>query len=432
MFLAWLRKVLPTSIKDILRPLFLRISAIYLPLKYKKEYSHHLAQEDRLRNIDIYTVAFFAIHASVWKYDYLYRLMEKHPKFNPIIVICPVVNFGFDNMLQVMEKCYERFSSDYNCIKAYDKESHSYIDVRESINPDIIFYTNPYKGLIDDRYYIDKFRDKLTCYVSYNFGNSCLYTMFHNLELHNLVWRLYAETEKHKQYSQIYAYNKGINVKVTGYPGIDKFIDKSHKPKDTWKIKDLSLKRIIWAPHHTFSEDEVVYYSCFLQYHQFMLDLASKYEGKIQLAFKPHPLLRVKLNKYWGKDRTDRYYDAWANLSNGVLEESDYVDLFLTSDAMIHDCGSFITEYLYTLKPVMRTDNEIDPSNEFNDFALECLSLHYHAKSTNDIELFVTNLIDGIDPLKEQRISFYKKNLLPPNGQLASQNIMDDILNSLK
>ena len=152
MFLAWLRKVLPTSIKDILRPLFLRISAIYLPLKYKKEYSHHLAQEDRLRNIDIYTVAFFAIHASVWKYDYLYRLMEKHPKFNPIIVICPVVNFGFDNMLQVMEKCYERFSSDYNCIKAYDKESHSYIDVRESINPDIIFYTNPYKGLIDDRY----------------------------------------------------------------------------------------------------------------------------------------------------------------------------------------------------------------------------------------------------------------------------------------
>ena len=133
-----------------------------------------------------------------------------------------------------------------------------------------------------------------------------------------LVWRLYAETEKHKQYSQIYAYNKGINVKVTGYPGIDKFIDKSYKPKDTWKIKDLSLKRIIWAPHHTFSEDEVVYYSCFLQYHQFMLDLASKYEGKIQLAFKPHPLLRVKLNKYWGKDRTDRYYDAWANLSNGV------------------------------------------------------------------------------------------------------------------
>ena len=63
---------------------------------------------------------------------------------------------------------------------------------------------------------------------------------------------------------------------------------------------------------------------------------------------------------------------------------------------------------------------------------MECLSLHYHAKSTNDIELFVTNLIDGIDPLKEQRISFYKKNLLPPNGQLASQNIMDDILNSLK
>lgn len=426
-----LQRILLMLIYNIRHPLYLikRLRYKYLikilPFRYRRIIKK-LRYEDKIK------VAFFAVHSSVWKYDYLYQLMVENPRFEPVIVVCPVVNFGMENMLNEMDKCHNMFKvKGYNVVRTYDKETDSYLDVRKEINPHIIFYTNPYQGLIDDRYYVTQFLDKLTCYVSYNFGNSNNFEMFHNQKLHNLVWRLYAETEEHKLYSQKYAGNKGKNIEVTGYPGIDKFIDRSYQYEDMWKIKDSSVKRIIWAPHHTIKENEVVYYSCFLKYYQFMFDVAEKYKDKIQIAFKPHPLLRVKLNSYWGKEETDKYYEKWDALPNCMFVDSDYVDLFLSSDAMIHDCGSFITEYLYTLSPVMRTDNDIEPSTEFNDFALECLSLHYHAKSEEEVEQFIINVINGEDKLKKKRMDFYNTKLMPPHKQLASENILENILENI-
>lgn len=385
----------------------------------------------RLQHKDKIKVAFFAIHSSVWKYDYLYRLMCEHPRFEPVVVVCPVVNYGFENMLLEMDKCYEMFKQKgYNVVRTYDVATKTYMDVKECVHPDVVFYTNPYKGLIDDRYYITNFLDCLTCYVPYNYGNSNFYEMFNNELMHNLVWRLYVETDEHLHYSKLYASNKGKNAQVTGYPGIDRFIDKTYLIKQYWK-EDKAKKKIIWAPHHTFQEGEVVSYSCFLTYHQIMIDLACKYRDEIQIAFKPHPLLKIKLDKYWGKEKADKYYAQWKNMSNTILVDGDYVDLFLSSDAMIHDCGSFIIEYLYTLNPVLRLENGIDPSTEFNPFAEECLALHYHAYNAEEIESFIKNVIAGIDPLKEKRLHFYDRKLLPPNKTMPSQNIINNLINEL-
>ena len=38
---------------------------------------------------ECYNVIFFLEHASLWKYHYLYDLMEQSKSFNPTIVICP-------------------------------------------------------------------------------------------------------------------------------------------------------------------------------------------------------------------------------------------------------------------------------------------------------------------------------------------------------
>ena len=426
------KKYIPEQILSYRRKILNKRSESKLKRQILQQAQRHLETIKRLQGKEKIKVAFFAIHSSVWKYDYLYRLMVEHPKFDPIIVVCPVVNYGMENMLQEMDKCYNMFHlRKYNVIRSYNVDTQEYLDVKKEINPDIIFYTNPYKGLIDDRYYITNYPDTLTCYVSYNYGNSCLYDMFHNLPMHNLVWRLYAETESHQAYSQKYAYNKGENVVVTGYPGVDVFMDNSYMPCDIWKIKDTNLKRIIWAPHHTIGENEVISYSCFIKYATYMLDMAKKYQDNIQIAFKPHPILRAKLNLCWGEEKTTQYYDAWNDLPNGMLVDADYVDLFLTSDAMIHDSGSFITEYLYTNNPVMRTDNGIDLSKEFNSFALECLSVYYHGKNEEDIENFIRDVITGHDPLKDKRTEFFNQRLLPPNNKLASLNILDDILKSI-
>ena len=88
-----------------------------------------------------------------------------------------------------------------------------------------------------------------------------------------------------------------------------------------------------------------------------MLDLAQQYKGKIQIAFKPHPILKQKLYLHpeWGQKKTDKYYQTWQNSENTQLESEDYIDLFLTSDAMINSSVSFTAEYLFTGNPGLFT-----------------------------------------------------------------------------
>ena len=147
------------------------------------------------------------------------------------------------------------------------------------------------------------------------------------------------------------------------------------------------------------------------------------------MVFKPHPLLKNKLDLLWGKEKADGYYAKWKKMPNTNVNEGDYIDLFLTSDAMIHDSGSFISEYLYVNKPVMRTLNDVDESEKMNDFAMECISNHYLAKKESDIEQFIQNVIHDVDPLKDKRTKFVEQVLMPKGS--PSENIVNDILDSI-
>ena len=374
---------------------------------------------------------FFALYDSVWKYDGVYKLLSNDSRFNVTVLICPIVNYGKKHMEDEMERCFKTMSQKgYHTIRAYNKQNNSYIDVKKELQPDIIFYTNPYKGLIDDRYYIDKFLDILTVYVPYHFSNNNDFQMFNNLPFHNLVWRIYIETEDHKNIYINHEFLKGVNTVTTGYPGIESLIFKeSNKIFNYWKNKNKV--KIIWAPHHTIHPVGNVNFSCFIKYAVFMLQMAKKYSKDIDIAFKPHPLLKNKLIEEWGEDQTKEYYHQWETMPNTILQEGEYINLFLTSDAMIHDSGSFLIEYLYTKKPVMRTMNDVDPKTMYNDFALHALDFYYKGYNENDIEQFIKNVIAGVDPLKDKREKFVREHLLPPNGKLPSENIVNDIIDSI-
>lgn len=392
--------------------------------------AQHAVALKALKGKETIRCVFFALFESVWKYDGVYRLMEKSKRFEPVILVCPIVYYGDQNMRENMLRSYLSFKKkNYHVLCAFDEKANRYIDVRKELAPDIIFYTSPYKGIIDDRYYIDKFKDILTVYVPYFFNSNRDYSLSFNLPLHNLVWRRYVESDFHKQYAERFSRNKN-NIVVSGFPGIDALIDPDYHPKDVWKHPRGSKKKIIWAPHHTIEPVGIIYYSCFLKYMDYMLALARKYADSIEIVFKPHPLLRNKLNKLWGKKRTDDYYSLWENGYNTSLEEGDYIDWFLTSDAMIHDSASFMVEYLYVNKPVMRTLNGEVLEQQFNEFGLECLNNHYFAHSENDIEAFVINTIQGIDPMKERRTDFLTKTLLPHGS--PSEFIINNILDAIE
>ena len=412
-----LKKLIPYPLRRFHLKLVIKLNV----MKTGREHREALRKLKKKRRLNC---VFFALYEEMWKYDGVYRLMTNHPRFNPVVLVCPAVNRGRENMLDKMEQCYTSFKQrGYNVIRSYDKEKDTYVDVRSLLKPDIIFYTTPYPGFIDDRYYITNFKDILTAYVPYFISSNKDYHLSCDLELYNLVWRRYAETELHRQQSIQYAKNKGINVVCSGYPGIEAYLSVKKQ------VKKDGRKCIIWAPHHSIDRNGIIYYSCFFTYCDSMVALAKKYSKEAVFVFKPHPMLKHKLYDRWGKEKTDSYYDQWRQMENTTVNEGSYESLFLESDAMIHDCASFLVEYLYVNKPVMRTLNGEDLNVMFNSFGLQCIDNHYKAYSINDVEQFIQNVINGVDPLMEQRTGFVE-NVLKPQG-LPSQNIIDDILYSI-
>jgi CDP-glycerol glycerophosphotransferase (TagB/SpsB family) len=427
-----IRKLLPEKVKFFLRKI-MRFTQRY---QYKLQQKRYLKIAENVKKKDKITVAFFLIHVSVWKCENVYRLLEKDDRFDPVIVVCPYITYGDDNMLEEMQAAYNFFQDNsYNVVRTYNEKTNEWLDVKATIKPDIVFFTNPHK-LTKDEYYIYNYLDTLTCYVQYAFHICHLNEMHYNQAFHNLLWKAFYETPVHKALASQYALNKGRNVVITGYPGIDVFLDKLHRDtKDVWKIKDRNIKRIIWAPHQTIDNDKnVLSFSTFLLYHQFMIDIAKKYQDKIQITFKPHPLLKNKLQKHeeWGKERTESYYKMWEDLPNGQLNESSYIDMFVTSDAMILDSVSFIVEYLTLNKPSLFLFRDEQIEDRLNDFGKMSLQELYHGKNKDEIVYFIENVVlNGIDEKEKHRKQFIREFLLPPNNLSASENIYNEFVRVL-
>lgn len=396
-------------------------------LKKKHQYTKKVFQ---LKNQKTVRVVFFVIHSSVWKYDGLYKLLEKDPLFEPLIVVCPYTNVDNSKMMQEMQKAYDFFNDkSFNVIKSFNKKDNSWIDVQQELHPDIIFYSVPYTYTRKE-YQLDYFENTLNCYVPYFFVTNGNYISNYDLLFHNLLWKSFCETKIHKRLAERYASNKGANVVVTGYPGLDPFLFNEKCEKDPWKIRDRSIKRIIWSPHHTIEgQGAGLNYSNFQKYHTFFKDLVVNQKDSMQMAFKPHPLLKEKLykDKNWGKSRADDYYLFWSEQSNSILCESDYVDLFLTSDALIHDCSSFMAEYLSTKKPALYLLKDANVKARINEFGKMALEHHYHAFSESEVELFIEDLLQDKDPKRQARLAFVKRELVPPNNQNSSLNIFNEI-----
>ncbi len=389
----------------------------------------------RLSNNEKFEVLFFVFQDSIWKYETLYRFMEAHPRFNPLVVVIPFTNYGFESMFDEMEKTYQSFKTKgYNVVKSYNSETKKYISVKTAFNPDIVFFSTPHR-LTPPDFQVGNFLDCLTAYVPYGIMSVNMEEEQYNQLFHNLVWRCYYETPIHSQIAKKFSRIKAMNVVVTGYPLADVYLDNNYQPKDVWKNPNTGVKRIIWAPHHTLEANASLYsYSTFLFYAELFPQLLDQYQGKIQMAFKPHPILKLKLYNHpdWGKERTDAYFRHWETAANCQLEEGEYNDLFLTSDALIHDSISFISEYCYTGKPSLFTVRDNKVSSMFNSFGKQAFQMSYMAYNEIDIKKFIENVvINEQDSMKNTRRQFVDEFLRPPFEKTVAENIVDDLLQAL-
>lgn len=401
----------------------------YERIKLREIEKRHKILLERLKSKEKIKVVFFFFIEDSWKYDTLYREFENNIRYEPIVVVCPLIGQNKEFLLKDFKKA-ESFClrKGYEYFLGYNLKENKPINLKTILKPDLVFFSNPNK-LTTNEYLIDNYLDTLTCYVPYTFQVDALYHYRFNNKLAVNCWKVFYETELHKKYAIKYAVNRGKNVVVTGHPFLNIF--KNGSGFDPWKkIDSINRKRIIWGPHWTVKGGQLtgLNFSCFIEYADYFLEMAEIYKDQVQFALKPHPFLKMILKKenIWGEKKTDDYFIRWEESPNTQLLEGEFVQLFKFSDGLIHDSSAFLAEYHLLDKPSAYTifDNEV--FNTLNDFGVNSLKVHTHIKSNEDMKNFIEDIINGVDRKKNERNNFIK-NFYFEKQSTASENIVDYI-----
>lgn len=405
--------------------------------KYLLEKLHHYSYYRRIHHYRLKQihkrgnarVLFILSNLAIWRNEDICKLLMQDARFDVRLVICPFVRLADkqkkDYTDELVVYC-ERQNWPY-LLKSECKE-----DLIETLDPDIIFYPQLYSQLYDNELDCDKNMDRLIVYVPYGIctlSGDWLY----NSRFQNNAWKVFTTTALHLEYARQHSFIKGRNVEVVGDSHAKAFLQ---TPRiDIWKKQDHPKKKIIWAPHYSIQPGGYVNRAGFLWLNGLMMALAQEYKEDAQFVFKPHPWLLSELYKYpeWGEAKANEYYDFWRNNENTQLESGEFINLFNTSDAMIHDCGSFSAEYLYTGKPVIFTSKDFSLVYQTLDtFGTRCLDLHYHAQSESDIQRFIEDVVlGGKDPKKAERDLFRKQYLIPPDEFSFENNVYRSLTESL-
>ena len=373
----------------------------------------------RIRRKERIRFGFLLQELSQWKNESLYKAMLVHPRFDPVLCISPCLEIpGAENHL--IDYCKEK-GYFFLLLDPLKK-------IKEQIGLDIVLPEKPYLSQIYEQHRIERNWSIPFVIIPY-FLSTITEDWVVNQRSSLLCWRLFVDNESTCQEWEKVHRLKGMNYAVTGLPVMDELITPKEVLQDVWPVTE-GRKRIIYAPHHTISDlhMEGIGYSTFLDYCEAMLELRDKYSDRVYFAFKPHPSLRRKLLQKWGEEKTDAYFERWEKPGFSHVEQGAYLSLLKHSDAMIHDCGSFTVEYMYMDNPVMYLVRDENHTVNMIPYAKEAFNLHYKGTSVADIEQFILNVINEIDPLKGKRKEFKQQHLMPPNGRSACENIIDSIL----
>ncbi len=375
-------------------------------------------------------VAFFVVYDSTFPAREVLEIMLSDSRFKPFVAAIPDVHRGKENELLQLKKTYDSLLRSYagrcEVVCPYDEVNNSYYDLTGRF--DLMCSANPYFEMTHYYYTVEYAAEKgkLPFLLSYGYQVSrhSLNAILNAMSA-NTCWKVFLDTRQMQEDASRLMANKAQNVVLAGYGKMDRMASIT-------KVK-RTRRRIILAPHHTINFNALPM-SNFLNYADFLLRLPTLYP-MIDFVFRPHPLLRVTLENeaQWGKEKTDNYFFDMSQRPNVTYQNGgDYFDVFVNSDALIHDCGSFAAEYLFTGHPACFVlKDKSFPKTFFNRLMNACLAHHYLAFSQEDIIAFIDKVVlSDVDPKKEARIQFAEESLML-NYPQASARIVEDILKTL-
>ena len=100
------RKLVPVKIRKYINTIIISLIEKYNINTIQRYQQNALANLQGKAKIKC---CFFAIHVEVWKYDDLFKLMLAHPRFEPVVLVCPVVNYA------IYQDVIEKEPRSYRC-----------------------------------------------------------------------------------------------------------------------------------------------------------------------------------------------------------------------------------------------------------------------------------------------------------------------------
>ena len=185
--------------------------------------------------------------------------------------------------------------------------------------------------------------------------------------------------------------------------------------KTTMLMTDHGLKMNLISDEVTFD----LYFNKLINYYKEHTN-----EG---LILRPHfALIRELVSTYWSLDDYQSFINFCKESPNIVWDEtSDYLTGLAISDACIVDVNcSLVYFVLAANKPIavpLRYDMPVEVNNP------ELVEHYYTIKSNEELENFLSNVNNGIDPMKEKRQQAFDTYIETFDGK-NGQRIFDTIL----
>jgi hypothetical protein len=375
-----------------------------LPRVRARYAAHEAACRKKLACGERLRVAFLMCDASMFSGESVFLKMREDPRYDCFIAVAPRVTRGEAFLRDTLEKTVGSLSKRYpQAVHAlYDPEARK----AEPLDADLVFSTVLYEDQTLPDYTVDKLSCRaLVAILYYGYGGLFFTNEKKTPFLPNVVfaWRYFVSNEATRAMSEAQNPALAANMRAVGYCKMDRLA--------SLPFRRRARKRVILSPHHTIDQNaDGLALSTFALHADMYLKLPGLFP-EIDFVFRPHPLLfpRLATAKWWGQEKTNAYRAKMEAFPNVEFQQGgDYFETFADSDALIHDCGSFLAEYFYTGRPqcyLLADDQTVE--RQFLPFSRRLLEHVDKAYTEDDVVAFIRRVVvDGNDPRKAERDAF--------------------------
>lgn len=400
----------------------------------RARYARHLvacrakrARGERLR------VCFLVCDAAMFSAEPVYQALLGDARFEPFIAVVPRVSRGEAFLRETLQKALDTLRSRYgeSVVSLYDADTQTCSSLAD--RADIVFTSIIYADQTFPQYGVVALsRFALVAGMLYGYGGMTKSSL-KRVETSPMVsafWRFYVPNgDVAKFFSAVNPHIRDCTV-VSGYPKMDRLA--------TCRPKANRPKTILLCPHHSLERGPgvVLALSNFLRFSDFFLRLPTLFPD-VRFIFRPHPLLfpRLAMKIWWGKEKTAAYRAAMTALPNVVFQQGgDYFDTFANSDALIHDCGSFLAEYFYTGRcQCYLAERESDLRAQYNEFGNRVLDHVVLATCEEEIVAFVRRVVAADGPLcLDSAAADFAVREICVNYPQATAHVVSDVVNAIE